>query len=137
MMRVADESAGRPGRGPHRRPPPRRSAASTRGWNYGEGLPCSPAVWGIKSGAENEKALRVVEALGSEEAMRGLLEAGVVGFPMLSAESQLGNVARGRVMLLEIATGRAAAAHAQRRPGCRVRSTGRGRTGRTRPGRSA
>src|SRR5438034_10498073 len=46
----------------------------------------------------------VVEALGSEAAMRGLLDAGVVGFPMLSAESQLGNVARGRVMLLEIAT---------------------------------
>jgi len=45
----------------------------------------------------------VVEALGSEAAMRGLLDAGVVGFPMLSAEGRLGNVARGRVMLLEIA----------------------------------
>ena len=41
--------------------------------------------------------------MGSEPAMWDLLGAGVVGFPMLSAEGRLGNVARGRVMLLEIA----------------------------------
>src|SRR5439155_15282682 len=44
--------------------------------------------------------------VASEPAMRDLLGAGVVGFPMLSAEGRLGNVARGRVVLLEIATGR-------------------------------
>ena len=42
--------------------------------------------------------------VGSEPGLRALLAAGVVGFPMLSAEGRLGNVARGRVMLLEIAT---------------------------------
>ena len=44
--------------------------------------------------------------VASEPAMRDVLGAGVVGFPMLSAEGRLGNVARGRVVLLEIATGR-------------------------------
>ncbi len=43
--------------------------------------------------------------VGSEAAMRRLLDAGVVGFPVLSAEGRLGNVARGRVMLLEVASG--------------------------------
>ncbi len=42
--------------------------------------------------------------VGSEPGLRALLAAGVVGFPMLSAEGRLGNVARGRVMLLAIAT---------------------------------
>ena len=32
--------------------------------------------------------------------------AGVVGFPLLSVEGRVGNVARGRVMLVEIASGR-------------------------------
>ena len=53
--------------------------------------------------------------VGSEPAMRRLLDAGVVGFPMLSAEGRLGNVARGRVMLLEVATDRTAAARRRNR----------------------
>jgi len=47
-----------------------------------------------------------VALVASEPAMRDLLGAGVVGFPMLSAEGRVGNVARGRVVLLEIARGR-------------------------------
>ena len=46
--------------------------------------------------------------VGSEPALWGLLEAGVIGFPMLEAEGRVGNVARGRVILVEIAPGRAA-----------------------------
>ena len=53
--------------------------------------------------------------VGSEAAMRQLLDAGVVGFPMLSAEGRLGNAARGRIMLLEVATDRTAAARRQNR----------------------
>ena len=53
--------------------------------------------------------------VGSEAAMRRLLDAGVVGFPVLSAEGRLGNVARGRIMLLEVATDRTAAARRQNR----------------------
>ena len=55
--------------------------------------------------------------VGSEPAMRGLSDSGVVGYPMFSAEGRLGNVARGRVILLEIVTGRTT--------GARLRSRGR------------
>src|SRR5439155_1258235 len=40
----------------------------------------------------------------------------VVGFPTLSAEGRLGNVARGRVVLLEVAAGRATAVGSPRSP---------------------
>ena len=40
--------------------------------------------------------------VGSEPALRGLLAAGVTGSPVLSAEGRLGNIARGRVLLLEV-----------------------------------
>jgi 4-amino-4-deoxy-L-arabinose transferase-like glycosyltransferase len=55
--------------------------------------------------------------VGSEPAMRALSDSGVVGYPMFSAEGRLGNVARGRVILLEIVTGRTI--------GARLRSRGR------------
>ncbi|HUE30415.1 MAG TPA: glycosyltransferase family 39 protein [Verrucomicrobiae bacterium] len=45
--------------------------------------------------------------VGSEPALSSLLDAGVIGFPRLEAEGRMGNLARGRVLLLEIASGRA------------------------------
>jgi hypothetical protein len=40
--------------------------------------------------------------VGSEPVLWGLLDAGVVGFPMRSAEGRVGNLAQGRVLLVEI-----------------------------------
>ena len=46
--------------------------------------------------------------VGSEPALWRLLDAGVNAFPMLEAEGRVGNITRGRVMLMEIAPRRAA-----------------------------
>ena len=54
--------------------------------------------------------------VGSEPALWRLLDAGVIGFPMLEAEGRVGNITRGRVMLMEIAPRRAA--RDRREPGC-------------------
>src|SRR5207249_1614579 len=63
-----------------------------------------------------EELLPGLALVGSEPALRDLLRAGVVGFPTLSAEGRLGNVARGRVVLLEVAAGRATAVGSSRSP---------------------
>src|SRR5439155_1677648 len=63
-----------------------------------------------------EELLPGLALVGSESALRDLLRAGVVGFPTLSAEGRLGNVARGRVVLLEVAAGRATAVGSPRSP---------------------
>jgi len=63
-----------------------------------------------------EELLPGLALVGSEPALRDLQRAGVVGFPTLSAEGRLGNVARGRVVLLEVAAGRATAVGSPRSP---------------------
>jgi 4-amino-4-deoxy-L-arabinose transferase-like glycosyltransferase len=60
---------------------------------------------GVPTLRRREELVPGLALIASEPAARTLSGAGVIVFPLLAGEGRLGNVARGRVMLLEIAPG--------------------------------